>query len=105
MKRGSLQRTMLVLTTTFLLTGCASNGASRYQLETDASQRKGAAEATVTIPPLAKVCYQERPHADLRPGGEDLSSLAAREGDVVNLLNQDKRDCAYLERKWRKGAR
>lgn len=82
--------------------GCAANGA--YRPQTEAAERKGRADAGFEPPPLVGVCSRERPHADLKDG-EELSTLAALEGDVVNALNKDKRDCAYLERKWREDLR
>lgn len=84
--------------------GCANNGAFQFGRQADAAARQAVANAREDIPALASVCRRERPHAEPR-AGDDAYALLAREGDVVDQLNKDKRECHALENRWRGAAR
>lgn len=81
--------------------GCANNGGFLRQ-QSEAAARQGAAEARNDVPPLARVCWRETPHAVPRQG-EELLTLLAREGAQLDQANRDKRDCRAIETRWREG--
>lgn len=74
-----------------LLAGCAS---LESQLD-EAAQKKGKADAGLTLPPWPDDCRKKEPHAPLVEGAEAIS-LLKRERLALNLQNRRTDRCSDL---------